>query len=117
MVIPSLIPYSFFSTVPSASMTRLVRSRTASNSSLERNRNRSGTNTDERRGRSHIDVSMESTPGAEHSSSGPTHSVELSCWTPHENNSTVQIRMELSKLFDIGPEITEFEPESWCYCY
>uniref|UniRef100_A0A673FRA1 Protein NDRG1 n=1 Tax=Sinocyclocheilus rhinocerous TaxID=307959 RepID=A0A673FRA1_9TELE len=65
--------------MPSASMTRLARSRTASNSSLERNRTRSGTNTDEQRGRSHTDVSMESTPGAEHSSSGPTHSVELSC--------------------------------------
>uniref|UniRef100_A0A8C2DVZ6 N-myc downstream regulated 1b n=1 Tax=Cyprinus carpio TaxID=7962 RepID=A0A8C2DVZ6_CYPCA len=65
--------------MPSASMTRLARSRTASNSSMERNRNRSGTNTDEQRGRSHTDVSMESTPGAEHGSSGPTHSVELSC--------------------------------------
>uniref|UniRef100_A0A9J8CS52 N-myc downstream regulated 1b n=2 Tax=Cyprinus carpio TaxID=7962 RepID=A0A9J8CS52_CYPCA len=65
--------------MPSASMTRLARSRTASNSSMERNRNRSGTNTDEQRGRSHTDVSMESTPGAEHSSSGPTHSAELSC--------------------------------------
>ncbi|XP_052434417.1 protein NDRG1-like [Carassius gibelio] len=67
--------------MPSASMTRLARSRTTSNSSLERerNRNRSGTNTDEQRGRSHTDVSMESTPGAEHNSSGPTHSVELSC--------------------------------------
>ncbi|XP_073703334.1 protein NDRG1b [Garra rufa] len=63
--------------MPSASMTRLARSRTASNSSL--NRNRSGTNTDEQRGRSHTDVSMESTSAAEHSSSVPTHSVELSC--------------------------------------
>uniref|UniRef100_A0A672JTX1 Protein NDRG1-like n=1 Tax=Sinocyclocheilus grahami TaxID=75366 RepID=A0A672JTX1_SINGR len=65
--------------MPSASMTRLARSRTVSNSSLERNRTRSGTNTDEQRGRSHTDVSMESTPGAEHGSSGPTHCVELSC--------------------------------------
>ncbi|KAI2655143.1 n-myc downstream-regulated gene 1a-1 protein [Labeo rohita] len=65
--------------MPSASMTRLARARTASNSSLERNRNRSGTNTDEQRGRSHTDVSMESTSGTEHSSLVPTQSVELSC--------------------------------------
>ncbi|XP_048009623.1 protein NDRG1b [Megalobrama amblycephala] len=66
--------------MPSASMTRLSRSRTTSNSSL--NRNRSGTNTtDEQRGRSHTDISMESASNAnvEHSSSGPTLSVELSC--------------------------------------
>ncbi|CAM4701969.1 unnamed protein product [Leuciscus chuanchicus] len=64
--------------MPSVSMTRLARSRTASNSSL--NRNRSGTNTmDEQRGRSHTDVSMESATNIEHSSSGPTLSVELSC--------------------------------------
>lgn len=84
----SLSFITFFSTVPSASMTRLARSRTASNSSL--NRNRSGTNTaDEQRGRSHTDVSMESTSNTnvEHSSSGPTLSVELSCWTPHEITS------------------------------
>lgn len=76
MVIPT---YFFCSTVPSASMTRLARARTASNSSLERNRNRSRTNTDEQRGRSHTDVSMESTSGTEHSSLVPTQSVELSC--------------------------------------
>ncbi|XP_016389282.1 protein NDRG1b [Sinocyclocheilus rhinocerous] len=58
--------------MPSASMTRLARSRTASNNSC-------GTNTDEQRGRSHTDVSMESSSGAEHSSSALTHSVELSC--------------------------------------
>lgn len=84
----SLSFITFFSTVPSASMTRLSRSRTISNSSL--NRNRSGTNTtDEQRGRSHTDVSMESASNAnvEHSSSGPTLSVELSCWMPHEITS------------------------------
>ncbi|ROJ29249.1 Protein NDRG1 [Anabarilius grahami] len=66
--------------MPSVSMTRLSRSRTVSNSSLTRNR--SGTNTtDEQRGRSHTDVSMESASNAnvEHSSSGPTLSVQLSC--------------------------------------
>nr|BAU80760.1 n-myc downstream-regulated gene 1b [Danio rerio] len=60
--------------MPSASMTRLARSRTASNSS---NRTRSGT-TDEQRGRSHTDVSMESAC-VEHSSSGHSVSVELTC--------------------------------------
>ncbi|XP_051577007.1 protein NDRG1b [Myxocyprinus asiaticus] len=65
--------------MPSASMTRLARSRTASNSSLDRNRSRSGT-AEEQRGRSHTDVSMESTSNSgEHSSSGPSLSIELSC--------------------------------------
>uniref|UniRef100_A0A8C2FKT0 Uncharacterized protein n=1 Tax=Cyprinus carpio TaxID=7962 RepID=A0A8C2FKT0_CYPCA len=87
-----------FGYLPSASVTRLARSRTANNSSLERNRNRSGTNTEEQRGRSHTDVSLKSSAGAEHSSSALTHSVELSCLTPRENNTTVQIRTELLDL-------------------
>ncbi|TRY66904.1 hypothetical protein DNTS_017008 [Danionella cerebrum] len=56
--------------MPSASMTRLARSRTGSSSSIECNRNRNRTNTaDEQRGRSHTDVSMESA-SAEHRSPG-----------------------------------------------
>uniref|UniRef100_A0A8C1ZBN3 N-myc downstream regulated 1b n=1 Tax=Cyprinus carpio TaxID=7962 RepID=A0A8C1ZBN3_CYPCA len=98
IIMSSLITYSFCSTVPSASVTRLARSRTANNSSLERNRNRSGTNTEEQRGRSHTDVSLKSSAGAEHSSSALKHSVELSCLTPRENNTTVQIRTELLDL-------------------
>ncbi|XP_056617700.1 LOW QUALITY PROTEIN: protein NDRG1-like [Triplophysa dalaica] len=48
--------------MPSAGLTRLVRSRTGSSSSIDRSRNRCGTNTSQgQRGRSHTDVSMYST--------------------------------------------------------
>ncbi|XP_065154330.1 protein NDRG1b [Paramisgurnus dabryanus] len=63
--------------MPSASMTRLVLSRTGSSSSLHHSRNRCGTNTSQdERGRTHTDVSMDSTFNSiEHNPSGPILSV------------------------------------------
>ncbi|KAI7806208.1 protein NDRG1b isoform X1 [Triplophysa rosa] len=64
--------------MPSAGLTRLVRSRTGSSSSIDRSRNRCGTNTSQgQRGRSHTDVSMDSTSNSiEHNPSGPILSVK-----------------------------------------
>lgn len=70
--------YLSFLSVPSAGLTRLVRSRTRSGSSINRSRNRCGTNTSQgQRGRYHTDVSMDSTSNSiEHNRSGPKLSIK-----------------------------------------
>ncbi|KAA0703412.1 Protein NDRG1 N-myc downstream-regulated gene 1 protein [Triplophysa tibetana] len=64
--------------MPSAGLTRLVRSRTGSSSSIDHSSNRCGTNTSQgQRVRYHTDVSMDSTSKSiEHNPSGPILSVK-----------------------------------------